>query len=91
MKKQYRTLKGFCSLIEKEFVRAGFQYAIRNGSITDGDPNQTSPIFTFTMDCVHQIWQQYPYQFEFNLELLNDLLLHSYSNIFGSFLCNNEK
>lgn len=91
MKKQYRTLRGFCSLIEKEFVRAGFKFASRTGTITDGDPSQVSPIFIFSMDCVHQLWQQFPNQFEFNLELLNDMILHTYSNIFGTFLYNNEQ
>lgn len=43
------------------------------------------------MDCVHQIWVQYPKIFEFNLEYLRDIAFHAYSGVFGTFLYDNNK
>ena len=43
------------------------------------------------MDSVHQIWQQHPNEFEFNLELLNELAYHAYTGIFGNFIMDNYK
>src|SRR3990167_8766929 len=40
------------------------------------------------MDCVWQLMQQFPSQFEFNSKLLILILDHANSGLFGTFLCN---
>ena len=40
------------------------------------------------LDCVHQLLLQFPCSFEFNLSYLVKLAQHTYSNLFGTFLCN---
>jgi len=40
------------------------------------------------IDCVHQVWSQHPYAFEFNKQFLYDIIYHGHSCQFGSFLCN---
>ena len=55
------------------------------------DKSQNAPVFLQFLDCVHQILKQYPSAFEFNLKYLSDIAKHSYTTIFGNFLCNCEK
>ena len=52
------------------------------------DLNERSPIFLQWLDCVHQLLHQYPCFFEFNLSFLVKLAQHTYSSLFGTFLCN---
>jgi myotubularin-related protein 3/4 len=40
------------------------------------------------LDCVHQLLLQFPCNFEFNLSFLVKLAQHTYSSMFGTFLCN---
>jgi hypothetical protein len=39
------------------------------------------------LDCVHQLLKQFPFAFEFNEAWLIKLCAHSYSCLFGTFLC----
>ena len=48
--------------------------------------DQKSPIFLQFLDCVHQIFHQYPLSFEFTTRLLNDIAYYLYSCYFGTFL-----
>lgn len=48
-------------------------------------------MFIQFIDCVWQIWQQYPRQFEFNEKFLLCILEHVYSCRFGNFLYNDMK
>lgn len=86
----YRTIEGFCVLIEKEWVFAGHQFELRcgHGKLCLSKGKKTSPIFIQFLDCVHQLIHQYPMSFEFGLKLLTDLAFHLYSCCFGTFLCN---
>eukprot|EP01098_Paradermamoeba_levis_P015392 TRINITY_DN7807_c0_g1_i1.p1 TRINITY_DN7807_c0_g1~~TRINITY_DN7807_c0_g1_i1.p1 ORF type:complete len:363 (+),score=111.29 TRINITY_DN7807_c0_g1_i1:190-1278(+) len=87
----YRSLKGFMVLIEKEWISFGHKFWERFGHI---DPNYTdenrSPIFVQWLDCVWQIWQQFPSSFEFNEEFLLTLAENATSCQFGTFLTNCE-
>ena len=89
----YRTIKGFCELFEKEFVRAGFNFAERCGFEAEADKLQQSPIVIQYLDCVHQLWSQHPNEFEYNLELLNFIGYHVYSAAFGNLIgrCDKER
>jgi hypothetical protein len=90
-KQQYRTIKGFCNLIEKEWVLPGHQFATRMGQTPRDHPaDQVSPTFTFFMDCVHQLWHQHLGEFEFNLEMILDINYLMYTGIFGSSMMNSE-
>ncbi|XP_018588947.1 myotubularin-like isoform X1 [Scleropages formosus] len=85
----YRTLRGFQTLVEKEWLSFGHKFASRNGH---GDKNHTdadrSPIFVQFIDCVWQMTKQFPTAFEFNERLLVAVLDHLYSCRFGTFLYN---
>lgn len=54
-------------------------------------PKEVSPVFPQFLDCLYQIWKQYPTEFEFDERLLEFLFLSCYSCSFGNFLFNNEK
>ena len=85
----YRSLEGFQVLVEKEWLDFGHKFADRNGSaICTSDVNERSPIFLQWLDCVHQLMLQFPCNFEFNLSYLVKLAQHTYSSLFGTFLCN---
>uniref|UniRef100_A0A8R1TVF8 Myotubularin phosphatase domain-containing protein n=1 Tax=Onchocerca volvulus TaxID=6282 RepID=A0A8R1TVF8_ONCVO len=87
-----RTIRGFESLIEREWISAGHPFSYRcahsafaTGAITG--PYE-SPMFLCFLDCVYQ---QFPCSFEFTEEFLIFLFEHAYASEFGSFLGNSEK
>ncbi|KAJ1657691.1 phosphatidylinositol-3-phosphatase ymr1 [Dispira simplex] len=53
--------------------------------------HETSPVFQQFLDCVYQIWTQFPTRFEFNEKFLLQLHYHVYSCQFGTFLANSER
>ena len=57
-------------------------------AFSTSDLNERSPIFLQWLDCVHQLLLQFPCHFEFNLSFLVKLAHHTYSSLFGTFLCN---
>jgi len=88
----YRTLKGFEVLIEKEWISFGHKFLQRLGHGDDRHADtDRSPIFLQFIDCVWQIMQQFPNVFEFNENFLMTVVDHSYSCLFGTFLCNSEQ
>ncbi len=67
----YRTIEGFQVLVEREWVSFGHKFADRCGQGQSGDdPNERCPVFLQWIDCVHQLVQQFPCSFEFNLHYL---------------------
>ncbi|KAJ3041739.1 hypothetical protein HDV00_008827 [Rhizophlyctis rosea] len=54
-------------------------------------PREVSPVFTQFLDCLYQLWVQFPTHFEFSDKLLSVLNTHVYSCQFGSFLFNCER
>lgn len=88
----HRTLKGFEVLIEKEWISFGHKFLQRLGHGDDrySDADR-SPIFLQFIDCVWQIMQQFPNAFEFNENFLITVIDHSYSCLFGTFLCDSEQ
>lgn len=88
----YRTLKGFEVLIEKEWISFGHKFLQRIGHGDDRHADtDRSPIFLQFIECVWQIMQQFPNVFEFNENFLITVVDHSYSCLFGTFLCNSEQ
>ncbi|VUZ49543.1 unnamed protein product [Hymenolepis diminuta] len=87
----YRTIEGFRFLVEREWLQFGHKFADRCGhSFSRTSPEEQSPVFLQWLDCVHQIQLQFPGHFEFNELFLLKIAIHTYSGLFGTFLCNSE-
>lgn len=93
----YRTLQGFITLIEKDWLSMGHKFGDRcgnhiNGPIgPSGSSDQCAPIFLQFICCVQQIMEQFPASFEFNEPFLFWLLEHHVSCLYGTFLGNSER
>jgi len=88
----YRTIHGFEILIEKDWRSFGHKLSERTGHCCTGKgKRQQSPIFLQFLDCVWQVMEQYPDEFEFNESLLLCILYHSFSCRFGTFLFDSDK
>ncbi|XP_055261293.1 myotubularin-related protein 3 isoform X6 [Moschus berezovskii] len=88
----YRTIEGFQVLVEMEWLDFGHKFADRCGHGENADDlNERCPVFLQWLDCVHQLQRQFPCSFEFNEAFLVKLVQHTYSCLFGTFLCNNAK
>ncbi|XP_023704302.1 myotubularin-related protein 3 isoform X4 [Cryptotermes secundus] len=85
----YRTIDGFQVLCEREWLDFGHKFADRCGhTVGKVDPSERCPVFLQWLDCVHQLLHQFPCSFEFSQAYLVKLAQHTYSNLFGTFLCN---
>ncbi|XP_065107130.1 phosphatidylinositol-3,5-bisphosphate 3-phosphatase MTMR3 isoform X1 [Paramisgurnus dabryanus] len=88
----YRTIQGFQVLVEMEWLDFGHKFADRCGHGEKADDvNERCPVFLQWLDCVHQLLRQFPCSFEFNEAFLVKLVQHTYSCLFGTFLCNSLK
>ncbi|GMT06952.1 hypothetical protein PENTCL1PPCAC_29126 [Pristionchus entomophagus] len=89
-----RTIRGFESLIEREWICAGHPFSSRNAHSAYGSGAVTgpkeSPVFLVFLHCVYELLVQFPLSFEFTEEFLILLFEHSYASEFGSFLGDNE-
>ncbi len=86
-----RTLRGFGTLIQKEWCAFGHKFAERHGHdahIADAQHEQRAPIFLQFLDAVYQLVSQQPSYFEFTPALLLSLADHSHACLFGTFLVN---
>ena len=83
----HRTLEGFLSLIEFEWIMLGhrFQTRLRNNS------KKASPIFIQFLEIVTMLMKKYPNAFEFTTKVLVDLAVESVCPTTGSFLFDCEK
>ncbi|XP_051540859.1 myotubularin-related protein 3 isoform X2 [Myxocyprinus asiaticus] len=88
----YRTIEGFQVLVEMEWLDYGHKFADRCGHGENAeDLNERCPVFLQWLDCVHQLQRQFPCSFQFNEAFLVKLVQHTYSCLFGTFLCNSVK
>lgn len=87
----YRTISGFCILVEKEWCRAGHMFATRygHGSKNYSD-DMRAPIFLQWIDCVWQVFRQYITSFEFNENFLIRVVEEVCNGRFGTFLADSE-
>ncbi|XP_026173515.1 myotubularin-related protein 11 isoform X3 [Mastacembelus armatus] len=85
-----RTQHGFQSLVQKEWVMAGHRFYSRINYHRDNDKEE-APVFLLFLDCVWQLWSQYPSRFQ----LTDDFLLALHDSIhlplFSSFLANCQR
>ncbi|KAM9847085.1 phosphatidylinositol-3,5-bisphosphate 3-phosphatase MTMR4 [Aulostomus maculatus] len=88
----YRTLEGFQVLVETEWLDYGHKFGDRCGHQENADDvSEQCPVFLQWLDCVHQLLKQFPCLFEFNESFLVKLVQHTYSCLYGTFLCNNAR
>lgn len=86
----YRSFTGFITLIEKEWVAMGHRFHSRN-CIGHAPTDEFSPIFTQWIDCVYQVVQGHPDEFEFKPALLIAVLFGMLSSRYATFLLDSEK
>ncbi|XP_039502869.1 myotubularin-related protein 9-like isoform X1 [Pimephales promelas] len=88
-----RTLTGFLCLLEKEWIQAGhpFQQRCAHSAYSHARLKQECPSFLLLLDCVWQVWRQFPLALEFSEALLLRLSQEVYASNYGTFLCNNEQ
>jgi len=88
----YRTIKGFCILVEKEWISFGHKFMQRLGyGSKEYNDDQRAPIFLQFLDCVFQLLHQFPCSFQFTPNLLVFIADEMYSCRFGNFLYNSDK
>ena len=79
-------MHGFEALVEREWLQSGHQFWSHHSSSSG-----VFPVFLLFLDCVHQVYNQFPCSFEFTESLLILLADNSFASNFGTFLCDNEK
>ncbi|XP_063803242.1 myotubularin-related protein 11 isoform X2 [Pseudophryne corroboree] len=82
-----RTLSGFQSLVQKEWVSAGHPFMQRFNHFRRSDKEE-SPVFPLFLDCVWQIVQQFPASFEFTESYLMALHDSAYNPFCSTFTHN---
>nr|XP_008118156.1 PREDICTED: myotubularin-related protein 10 isoform X2 [Anolis carolinensis] len=82
----FRTMVGFQSLVQKEWVMAGYPFLDRCNHLKKSD--KESPLFLLFLDCVWQLLEQYPSAFEFSEAYLTILYDSTRISLFGTFLFN---
>ncbi|XP_012270796.1 myotubularin-related protein 4 isoform X2 [Orussus abietinus] len=88
----YRTMEGFQVLCEREWLDFGHKFADRCGqTVGCEDPNERCPVFLQWLDCVHQLIKQFPSSFQMSAAYFVKLAQHTYSQLFGTFLCNTRQ
>ncbi|XP_067999318.1 myotubularin-related protein 9 isoform X2 [Melanerpes formicivorus] len=87
-----RTIRGFESLVVREWLQAGhpFQQRCAQSAYSNSKQKWEAPVFLLFLDCVWQILRQFPCSFEFNEQFLIMFFEHAYASQFGTFLGNNE-
>jgi len=88
----FRTIKGFCTLVDKEWIHMGHKFHDRIGVASKNfKDEERSPVFIQFLDCVHQLVYQFRTAFEFDDSLLLFIAHHLYSGRFGNFISNSFK
>eukprot|EP01062_Namystynia_karyoxenos_P023046 TRINITY_DN18870_c0_g1_i2.p1 TRINITY_DN18870_c0_g1~~TRINITY_DN18870_c0_g1_i2.p1 ORF type:complete len:1063 (+),score=307.76 TRINITY_DN18870_c0_g1_i2:86-3190(+) len=84
----YRTIEGFAALIERDWVAAGHKFAERLGirGANTYRAKGVSPIFLQWVDCVWQLTNQFPNEFQFSGEWLHFVATAPWDARIGSFL-----
>ncbi|NXT22894.1 MTMRB protein, partial [Syrrhaptes paradoxus] len=81
-----RTLPGFQSLVQREWVAAGHPFPLRLGLLRPDSPREEAPVFLLFLDCVWQLVRQFPAAFGFTEGYLLALHDSSFAPYFSTFL-----
>ncbi|XP_045501274.1 myotubularin-related protein 10-B isoform X1 [Colias croceus] len=96
----YRSISGFQSLIQKEWLALGHPFCDRFGlprpgmskeDLEKAPPSQVAPVFLLFLDCVWQLQSQFPAAFQFTETYLTTLWDGSHNHLFDTFLFNCPK
>nr|XP_027300305.2 myotubularin-related protein 11 isoform X1 [Anas platyrhynchos] len=80
-----RTLPGFQSLVQREWVAAGHPFPRRLG-LRRGNPREEAPVFPLFLDCTWQLVRQFPAAFGFTEAFLLALHDGAFQPYCGTFL-----
>ncbi|XP_029916384.1 myotubularin-related protein 12 isoform X1 [Myripristis murdjan] len=86
----YRTLQGFQSLVQKEWVAGGHNFLDRCNQLHLKDKENVSPVFLLFLECVWQLLQQYGPAFQFSETYLTVLSDSIHVPVFSTFLFNSQ-
>ncbi|CAB1319181.1 unnamed protein product, partial [Coregonus sp. 'balchen'] len=87
----YRTLLGFQSLVQKEWVVGGHAFLDRSNHLHLKDKVESqSPVFLLFLECVWQLQQQHGPAFQFSETYLTVLSDSVHVPVFTTFLFNND-
>ncbi|XP_076005519.1 myotubularin-related protein 12 isoform X2 [Genypterus blacodes] len=84
----YRTLPGFQSLVQKEWVAGGHNFLERCNQLHMKDKENVSPVFLLFLECVWQLFQQHAPAFQFSETYLTVLSDSLHVPVFCTFLFN---
>ncbi|GAB0098510.1 myotubularin-related protein 10-B [Sergentomyia squamirostris] len=84
-----RTINGFQSLVQKEWVALGHPFSDRLGHV-QSTVTEECPLFLLFLDCTWQLLQQFPQDFEFTETYLTTLWDAAFMPIFDTFQFNSE-
>ncbi|XP_037940403.1 myotubularin-related protein 9-like, partial [Teleopsis dalmanni] len=83
-----RTVRGLQALIEREWIQAGHPFASRHRyscyTPQQNRPKNSGATFTLFLDCIYQLYMQFPCSFEFSTQMLILLFEHSYFSQYGT-------
>lgn len=77
-------------LIERDWLSFGHKFNDRCGNVLS-DVKEVAPVFTQFIDATYQLYNQFPYMFQFNEQYLILLHDHVHSCQHGTFVGNCEK
>uniref|UniRef100_A0A8C5TJC3 Myotubularin related protein 11 n=1 Tax=Malurus cyaneus samueli TaxID=2593467 RepID=A0A8C5TJC3_9PASS len=80
-----RSLPGFQSLVQREWVAAGHPFPRRLGLLCRDSPRDEAPVFLLFLDCTWQLLRQFPAHFGFTEAFLLALHDSSFSPYFSTF------
>lgn len=86
----WRSLRGFQTLIQKEWVALGHPFCTRLAHVFSVESKQ-SPEFLAFLDCMWQLLQQFPSAFEFTETYLTTLWDSAHISVFETFLFDCER
>lgn len=87
----FRSIDGFQSLIQKEWVSLEHPFSDRLGHLYNPDgADKESPILLLFLDCVWQLLQQFPAEFEYSETYLTTIWDSAFIPIFDTFQFNTE-
>lgn len=89
----FRSIDGFQSLVQKEWIalehpfqrRLGHVCVSGGGGSSEQSDSEQSPVFLLFLDCVWQLLQQFPDEFEFSQTYLTTLWDSCFMPIFDTF------